>query len=141
MTEYIAYTDGSNSTDIAIAWGFVILKNNKIVHEDCGEAPVKRFKKHRNIYGEIVAVIQTIKWCKQNDIKEITIIYDYSGLEEWATGRWKKKTLMTKLYYESVITSGIHIKWIKVKGHSGDIWNDYADSLAKKGLRVALKRM
>ena len=61
------------------------------------------------------------------------IHYDYEGVSSWAQGKWKTNIKLTKEYASFVKESDINIKWIKVKAHSGDEYNEIADSLAKTG--------
>ena len=71
-------------------------------------------------------------------LKEITIHHDYTGISAWAKGEWKTKqegTINYKNYIES-LKEQIEIKFIKVKSHSGDLYNDMADELAKKALDI-----
>lgn len=43
---------------------------------------------------------------------------------------------IVKFYYELVVDGGFKIDLHKIKGHSGIIWNEVADKLAKGELRV-----
>lgn len=56
------------------------------------------------------------------------IHYDYEGVSSWAQGNGKPNIKLTKDYASFVKESGIIIKWIKVKVHSGDEYNEVADS-------------
>ena len=59
------------------------------------------------------------------------IFYDYTGIEKWANNKWKTNNPLTQSYKEYMSKVEIKIKWIKIKSHSGDKWNDYVDQLAK----------
>ena len=64
--------------------------------------------------------------------------HDYSGIASWAKGEWKTKqegTINYKNYMDS-LKDKIVVKFIKVKSHSGDLYNDMADELAKKALDI-----
>ena len=68
----------------------------------------------------------------------LDLYYDYEGIEKWCTGEWKtnkRGTIDYKEYYNSV-KDVLDVRFIKVKGHSGDKYNDMADSLAKAAAGV-----
>ena len=69
-------------------------------------------------------------------IPEITINFDYWGIQKWVTGEWKTNINLTKNYAVFIRNSPIQIHWQKVKSHSGNRLNQYADELAKKGANI-----
>lgn len=125
-----AYVDGSYS-DGKVGYGAVLLENNKLVQEFSGE--VKENISTRQVAGELVAVMTVLDYCRDNSIDTLEIYYDYTGIENWATGNWKTNNPLTKRYAQYVKTCPINIIWRKVKSHSGNKWNDKADELAKQG--------
>ena len=68
---------------------------------------------------------------------EVQVLYfDYEGIEKWCTGVWKTNktgTIDYKKYYDS-IKDKLNVKFVKVKAHSGDKYNEEADKLAKKAI-------
>ena len=71
-------------------------------------------------------------------IKKLAIHYDYEGIQKWCTGEWAAKKEGTQAYqriYEEM-KQYVQIKFVKVKGHSNDKYNDYADMLAKSALGI-----
>lgn len=126
------YVDGSYLSG-NVGYGFVVIKNNSILHEENGSTTDSSIAKHGQVGGEIQAVISGLKWCSSNHIFEVDIFYDYKGLEYWASGKWRATKNITMKYRDYVKNSGITINWIKVKSHTNDRWNDYVDDLAKKG--------
>ena len=92
----------------------------------------------RNVAGEIEGAKLAMQWCVDNNIKEIDIYYDYEGIEKWCTGKWKTNkegTIAYKQFYDS-IKNRVKVSFIKVRGHSGDRFNDMADALAKKAVGI-----
>ena len=65
--------------------------------------------------------------------QSLTIVHDYQGIASWCTGEWKTNKEGTKAYkaYFDSLKDKIIIHFQKVKGHSGDEYNDLADELAK----------
>ncbi len=92
----------------------------------------------RNVAGEIMGSVTVIKYCIQKGIKALDIYYDYEGVAKWATGDWKANKKGTQAYRDFCMKSekDIQIKFVKVKGHSGDKYNDLADELAKRALGI-----
>lgn len=132
-----AYVDGSFSNSLQeTGYGAVILYNGEIKHTISGKS--KKYIDMRNVAGELFATGMAAKWALDNGYKEITIHHDYTGISAWAKGEWKTKqegTINYKNYIES-LKEQIEIKFIKVKSHSGDLYNDMADELAKKALDI-----
>lgn len=124
-----AWVDGS-FTGGRCGWAFVVLEDGEFLYEDYGDDVPSEYFTHRNIAGEVYAVRNLIDFCVSSDIESISIYYDYSGLEAWATGKFKTNKEMTKEYKAYIDQSGIQINWIKVEGHTGDTWNEYVDKLA-----------
>ncbi|MFC2061289.1 RNase H family protein [Elusimicrobiota bacterium] len=129
---YHVYVDGSFLRECA-GYGVVVLKDNRVIEELCGEVKESPGNDSRQIIGEISAVKKAIEWCKKKSVKEVTIHYDYKGLEEWASSRWKTNQSLTREYAAFVRDCGLRIHWNKVDSHKGNRWNERADQLAKKG--------
>ncbi len=127
------YVDGSYqpSKSTRSGWGIVVLKDEKVIFEDYGVT--KGDALSRNIDGELRASLEAMKWAYLNQIK-ITLVYDYEGIARWALGDWKSKSEIAKLYVQAS-KDWVHlVKFEKVAAHSGNVWNEYADKLAKKGV-------
>ena len=90
----------------------------------------------RNIAGEIMGSELAIDYCLKNGIKAVEIYHDYQGIGSWADGRWKANNALTKGYrdYVSEARKSMDIKFVKVKAHAGNKYNEMADKLAKKAL-------
>jgi ribonuclease HI len=129
---YEIYVDGSYING-ATGYGAVILESGKVVDELSG--PVDSFEVNgtRQVAGELVAVKEALNWCLARSVREVSIYFDYLGVEKWATGQWKTNQPLTKEYARFVAESGVKIHWHKVASHTGDRWNDRADALAKQG--------
>ena len=75
-------------------------------------------------------------WALKNNYQHIEIRYDYEGIKKWVQGEWKAKNKFVKIYVERMnkLMKDINITFTKVMAHSGDKYNDMADSLAKTAL-------
>lgn len=92
----------------------------------------------RNVAGEIKASEFAISYAIEQGWPHISIYFDYYGIEKWATGEWKRNLPATQAYYAFCQDAfkKIDINFIKVKGHSGNKYNDLADSLAREALNL-----
>jgi len=133
---YEIYVDGSFVGD-NVGFGVVILKNDKVVRELSGTVTDEVFKGSRQVGGEIMAVMEALAWCRNNNIDNVSIYYDFENLKKWATGEYSANIPMTRLYREFVQNCGVNIQWNKVAGHTGVRWNERADELAKKGASMS----
>lgn len=129
---YQIYVDGSKLNG-SVGYGVVILKNDEVIKEINGTVPECDVQGTNQVAGELYAVKKAIEWCQQNSINLVSIFYDYDGIEKWVTGEWKTNKVLTQKYAEFIRKSGIIINWQKVTSHTGNIWNDKADELAKIG--------
>lgn len=87
----------------------------------------------RNVAGEIMGAQLAMEEALRCGAKSLTIVHDYQGVASWCTGEWKANKEGTKAYkaYFDSLQGRILIQFQKVKGHSGDTYNDLADELAK----------
>ena len=93
----------------------------------------------RNVAGEIEGAMAAMRYCIDNNIEEIDLYYDYAGIEKWCSGEWKTNkagTINYKRFYDE-IKKTVKVNFVKVKGHSGDKYNDMADKLAKEAVGVS----
>lgn len=129
----VAYVDGSyNAKTKIFACGVVILHNGeeKQFNESFDDPELASM---RNVAGEINGSMAAMSYCAEHGIKNLHIFYDYAGIEYWCTGAWKTNksgTIDYKRFYDEMKNT-VNITFHKVKGHSGDKYNDMADTLAK----------
>ena len=92
----------------------------------------------RNVAGEIDGSIAAIKKAIELGLKELTIFYDYAGIEKWATKDWKRNKKGTMAYSSFIdeATNKIKLNFVHVKGHTGIEGNEEADQLAKKAVGI-----
>lgn len=133
-----AYVDGSYNVHTRIfGYGAVIFYNGEVhtAYESFNDVSLASM---RNVAGEIYGSRYAMKYCIENNISELYIFYDYAGIEKWCKGEWKCNKEGTAAYrdYYLSLKDKLKVTFVKVKGHSGDKYNDMADALAKKAVGI-----
>lgn len=141
------FTDGACSGNPGIGgWASVILSNKK-VHKVAGHD-----LSTTNNRMEILAVIWGLKYAKKYGLTKVHIYSDSAyvvnaitngWLITWRSSQWmkadktevKNSDLWKKLYKLLISDDFEEIKFHKVKGHSGNHFNEMADSLAKEEVK------
>ena len=131
MQEIDIYVDGSFKNGRAI-WGFIVIKNNKIIYKDRGIILDCDINSIWQVGGEMLAVVNAISWCIKNKYKA-NIFYDFKGLRAWiadifSESPWKARNEWTQEYRKFCLTYKRFIKsFNKVKSHNGDKYNEMVD--------------
>lgn len=136
----IAYVDGSyNVKTHEYGYGCVLLHGQSVIEQFNGKGDSEDYVTMRNVAGEIIGSEMAIRYAMKHGYQLICIYYDYEGIEKWANGSWKANKVGTKAYQRFIEESrqNIDISFVKVLAHSGDVYNDVADSLAKKAVGIS----
>lgn len=135
----IAYVDGSyNVKTKEYGYGCVLLEGQNVIEQFYGKGSHVDYVSMRNVAGEILASEKAIQYAIEHHYSLICIYYDYEGIEKWATKQWKANKVGTQAYQNFIENSKnhIHISFMKVVAHSGDMYNEIADQLAKKAVGI-----
>ncbi|XP_053202575.1 uncharacterized protein LOC128387410 [Panonychus citri] len=139
-TTFIAYTDGSKTTD-GVGFGLVIYDNSgKIKHQ----ASLPLFSYASIFQAECLAIIRTLELinsriCKAGE--SVHIFTDSQSIFTCLRSRLIQHPLIEQIR-EQIITTinkGIRINISWTKAHVGTIGNEKADQLAKAGIRAKTK--
>ena len=77
----------------------------------------------QNVTAELTAAMKAVEWAVNRRYSNIIIYHDFIGISKIVTGEWGVKTPFTRFYKK--------FSFEFIKSHSGDIYNDMADKLAK----------
>lgn len=130
----VAYVDGSfNRQKGQYGSGIVLLRENKVVETLSITGNDSTYIDSFQIAGEVFGCIEAIKWAHAHEEPQLTIYYDYQGIESWALGDWQANKPISKTYVEQfrALRATIDVRFKKVKAHTGDTYNEMADQLAK----------
>ena len=132
------YIDGSydSNTGRYSFGGILIIDGKEYTFKKAYEPD--EFSSSRNVAGEIKGAAFIINYCVKNNINTLHIFYDYEGIENWYKGIWKANSVIASSYvsYVDTIKDKINVVFHKVKSHTNNYYNDYADKLAKEALGI-----
>lgn len=138
--QVIAYVDGSFDASLGrYSFGCILITPKQEVISQSGNGDNPDSLALRNVTGEMLGAMFAVQWCIKRGYAAVDIRYDYSGIEMWATGRWKAKNELTKKYaaYMQRNSKHLNITFTKITAHTGDYYNEMADKLAKRALTEA----
>ena len=138
FSEITAYVDGSFLKGKVFGCGCVIIKDGEVIAEISEAYEDEGLASMRNVAGEIKASELAMRYALDNGYASVSIYHDYQGIASWCLGDWKTNkagTIAYKEFYDS-IKDRLRVYFVKVKGHSGDTYNDMADNLAKKAVGI-----
>ena len=134
-----AYVDGSfHKDDKAFSYGMVIIRPEQGELYFAEKYEDEDLASMRNVAGEIKGSEAAMKFALDHGYKKLAIYYDYEGIRKWCTGEWKTNKEGTRAYkaFYDQKKKDLKVKFVKVKGHSNDKYNDMADMLAKSALGI-----
>lgn len=137
-----AFVDGSFNAKTGIyGFGGFVYDGEKL-HFLCGNGNDPDLAGMRNVSGEILGAMEAVRKAEELHLASLTILYDYKGIEAWATGDWKTKKQGTKEYAD-FMTKGrsVRVQFQKVPAHTGIEGNETADILAKFAVGNSLTKM
>ena len=141
MKIMVCYVDGSwkPSYPNRVGGAAIIVNDNDTTEELMFYRDSEEMAQMRQICGELIASMESVRIATQRGYDLVRINYDYLlGVEMWVNGKWKAKNKYTEMYknYMNEMSKKIKIEFIKVKAHSDNCFNQYADYLAKKSLEL-----
>lgn len=138
------YVDGSyfKKTPHLTFGGIVIVDNkvkNNVISIRRVETDKPQFVSMNNAGGEVVAslvgIIDACQICN-GEKSTLNIYYDYKGVRDFLTGDYNARKDGNLQYVHAVRSvlsknPNVNLKFFKIKSHSGNKFNDLADTVAK----------
>lgn len=126
------YTDGSASTETRLG-GWAVISS-------CGLAISDKESNTTSQRMELTAAIEAVKLIKEGELAVIHSDSQYviMGITVWAfswiSQNWRDGAIKNRDLWETLleVSKGRTIKWVKVKAHSGDKYNEIADVAARE---------
>lgn len=137
-----AYVDGSyNPKTQEYGAGVVILRQDTIIYTFSKKGINSELTQYTNISGEILAAIIAMQYCIKVGVHNLDIYYDFEGICDMS--HREPKNLLQNIYYQycASVKHSIRVDFHKVKSHSGNIYNNLADSLARDALNIGKVRL
>ena len=135
------YTDGGCRNNPGVgSWAFIVVVGDSVVYEESFYEMATT-----NNRMEMMAIIQALKWLRENLPESDATIYSdsmycvngyNSWVNKWIKNDWHKDKQKTKRVLNSDLWKELYTLKLEreaivshVKGHSGNIYNERADEL------------
>lgn len=137
-----AYIDGSFDRVNGIYGSGVVIVDGDEKHEYKHAGNREDYAQLHNVAGELEAAKFVMWYAADKNISEITLFYDYQGIEDWATGTWQAKLPYTQDYvkFYNKVKTRVKVNFVKVKAHTGVELNELVDKLAKEAIEEFKKK-
>jgi len=138
-SEIFAYVDGSYDLKTgAYSYGVVIVFHDGNIEKLSGKSE-NDAASMRNVAGELKGAAVAMQYAVNNKFEKLTIFHDYEGIGKWARREWKANLDQTKAYIDycdKIYKSLKKLEFVKVAAHTGVVYNELADELAKEALGI-----
>lgn len=126
------YTDGAYSPSRNMGgWAFIVTVDDEQLYY--GFLPVPDTTNNRM---EVQAVVEAVKWAKEHDYLEITIITDSMYVIGSMDKGYKRNVNLDLWEILDELVLDMNITWEHVKGHSGNKFNELCDIMAVAATKV-----
>ena len=131
-----AYIDGSFDRTSGIYGSGVVIVDGDEKYEYKHAGNREDYAQLHNVAGELEAAKFVMWYAVDKKIKEITLFYDYQGIEAWAVGDWQANLPYTQDYvkFYNKMKTAVKVNFVKVKAHTGIELNEVVDKLAKDAI-------
>ena len=131
-----AYIDGSFDRVSGVYGSGVVIVDGDMKYDFKHAGNREDYAQLHNVAGELEAAKFVMWYAVDKKIREITLFYDYQGIEAWATGSWEANLTYTQDYvkFYNKVKERVKVNFVKVKAHTGVELNELVDKLAKEAI-------
>ena len=141
LPEFYAFCDGSYNvaTKVYGYGGFLHYSNDAQDIVIRGHGNDQEEAVSRNVAGEVHGAVAAMEKAIELGLTELTIFYDYEGVEKWPTGVWRANKKISKYYVASyqAMADKLRVHFVHVAAHTGIPGNELADRIAKEEVGIA----
>ena len=141
LHEIVIYTDGACSGNPgAGGWGAIFMSGSHVTKISGGELETTN---NRMELSAVISALSCLKYPSKvvlySDSAYVVNAFNQGWLEDWQTRGWvtsgKKPVLNKDLWLKLVALSKTHdVRFVKVKGHSDNRFNNECDALARAAI-------
>lgn len=140
LPEVYAFTDGSFNvaTGVYGFGGFLHYSEDADDIEIRGNGNDPEEAVSRNVAGEVHGAVAAMQKAVELGLKEMTLFYDYEGIEKWPLRMWKTNKKISMFYVEEYdkVKDILKVNFVHVKAHTGIPGNEAADRMAKEEVGI-----
>jgi ribonuclease HI len=140
MKKYEAYTDGGwdYKNNCAGSYAAIIIREDKSEVSLCS---TKALFNTTNNQMELLAVLKVLHFIsvEEKEKASVTIYTDSQNVIGWCSLGWKRNTPGLIPFLEEIdkMMTKVDVKFVKVKGHSDNIYNNKVDRLCSNVIKAA----
>ena len=135
LPEVYAFTDGSFNVNTGVYGfgGFLHYSDTEDDIEIRGNGNDPEEAVSRNVAGEVHGAVAAMKKAVELGLPELTLFYDYEGIEKWPLRDWKTNKKISMFYVNEYdgLKDRLKVNFVHVKAHTGIPGNEAADRMAK----------
>ena len=135
LPDIYAFTDGSFNvaTGVYGFGGFLHYSDTEDDIEIRGNGNNPEEAVSRNVAGEVHGAVAAMHKAVELGLTEMTLFYDYEGIEKWPLRYWKTNKKISMFYVEEYdqLKDKLKVNFVHVKAHTGIPGNEAADRMAK----------
>jgi ribonuclease HI len=144
MSLYHIYTDGACSGNPGPGgWGVVILDEQEQLLLELSGFEAATTNNRMEVQAAIAGISKVLELsnCPQivlySDSNYLVQTYTKGWMESWLRTNWKKGTVKNQDMWQelNVLLKQVKIRWVKVKGHSDNTYNNRCDQLAVNAIK------
>lgn len=136
--DFICFVDGSYDKNTKVYGSGVVILSQ--IDDGCHATMTAGIDEYDqwNIVGELEAALHALSTAVNVGAEKVVIYHDLINIALWATGAYRAKNEYTQNYVRKIeeYSKQLDITFVKVKGHSDNRYNDAADEMADRAVKM-----